>query len=133
MSTMRVSVVTPDGSVYDSDVEMISVKALSGELGILPGHIPMVAPLAVSAVRLKQSGSTQMIAVSGGFVEVRKEQVTVLAQAAELPDHIDVERAKAAKERAERRLQSGQKDNIDFRRAESALQRAVNRLDVTGK
>ena len=56
MKTIKVSVVTPDGPVYESDVEMVSTKAQSGELGILPGHIPMVAPLAIGVVRLKKPG-----------------------------------------------------------------------------
>ena len=58
MKTIKVSVVTPDGPVYESDVEMVSTKAQSGELGILPGHIPMVAPLAIGVVRLKKEGQT---------------------------------------------------------------------------
>jgi F-type H+-transporting ATPase subunit epsilon len=132
MKTIKVSVVTPDGPVYEADVEMVSAKAQSGELGILPGHIPMVAPLQIGAVRLKKGGNTELVAVSGGFLEVRPDQVTILAQAAEKAEDIDVERAKAAKERAERRLQSKEED-IDFKRAELALQRAINRLNVAGK
>jgi F-type H+-transporting ATPase subunit epsilon len=131
MKTIKVSVVTPDGPVYEADVEMVSAKAQSGELGILPGHIPMVAPLNIGAVRLKKGGNTELVAVSGGFLEVRPDQVTILAQAAEKAEDIDVERAKAAKERAERRLQSKQED-VDFKRAELALKRAINRLNVAG-
>lgn len=123
MKTIKVSVVTPDGPVYEADVEMVSTKAKSGELGILPGHIPLVAPLEIGAVRLKKDGKTEFIAVSGGFLEVRPDKVTVLAQAAERAEDIDVARAKAAKERAERRLQAKQ-DDIDFKRAELALRRA---------
>ncbi|PJW19923.1 F0F1 ATP synthase subunit epsilon [Geobacillus thermodenitrificans] len=131
MKTIRVSVVTPDGPVYEGDVEMVSVKAKSGELGILPGHIPLVAPLEISAACLKKDGKTSYVAVSGGFLEVRPDKVTILAQAAERAEDIDVLRAKAAKERAERRLQS-QQDDIDFKRAELALKRAMNRLNVAG-
>ncbi|WP_044749357.1 F0F1 ATP synthase subunit epsilon [Bacillus alveayuensis] len=131
MKTIKVSVVTPDGPVYEADVEMVSAKAQSGELGILPGHIPMVAPLNIGAVRLKKGGNTELVAVSGGFLEVRPDRVTILAQAAEKAEDIDVLRAKAAKERAEKRLQSKQ-DDIDFKRAELALKRAINRLNVAG-
>ena len=67
MKTLKVSIVTPDGPVYDSNVEMVSTKAQSGELGILPGHIPMVAPLQIGAVRLKNGNNTELVAVSGGF------------------------------------------------------------------
>ena len=133
MKTIKVSVVTPDGPVYESDVEMVSTKAKSGELGILPGHIPLVAPLAISAVRLKKDGKTEYIAVSGGFLEVRPDQVTVLAQSAEAATDIDVERALRAKERAEQRMRDHQAEHMDFRRAELALQRAINRLAVSEK
>ncbi|WP_186576604.1 F0F1 ATP synthase subunit epsilon [Aquibacillus kalidii] len=130
MKTLTVSVVTPDGPVLEDTFEMVSCKAENGELGILPGHIPLVAPLSISAVRLKGE-NPQKIAVSGGFLEVRPDKVTILAQSAEKPGDIDVERARKAKERAERRLQAKQ-DDIDFRRAEYALKRALNRLDVVG-
>ncbi len=128
MNTLTVSVVTPDGPVLEDSFEMVSCKAESGELGILPGHIPLVAPLSISAVRLKGE-NPQRIAVSGGFLEVRPDKVTILAQSAERPDDIDIKRARAAKERAERRLHAKQ-DEIDFRRAELALKRALNRIEV---
>ncbi|SEN51350.1 ATP synthase F1 subcomplex epsilon subunit [Mesobacillus persicus] len=130
MNTMKVNVVTPDGPVYESDVEMVSTKAQTGELGIMPGHIPMVAPLQIGAVRLKKGGNTEFVAVSGGFLEVRPDTVTVLAQTAEKSDNIDVERAMRAKERAEQRLREKQQENVDFRRAELALQRAINRISI---
>ncbi|MEC2076022.1 F0F1 ATP synthase subunit epsilon [Metabacillus fastidiosus] len=130
MKTVLVNVVTPDGPVYDAQVEMVSVKAQSGELGVLPGHIPMVAPLEIGAVRLLKDGSTELVAVSGGFIEVRPDKVTILAQAAETAESIDVTRAQAAKERAEQRLKQ-QTDDIDMKRAELALHRAINRLNVT--
>jgi F-type H+-transporting ATPase subunit epsilon len=135
MKTIKVSIVTPNGPVYESDVEMVSTKAQSGELGILPGHIPMVAPLAIGVVRLKEPGSKdqELVSVSGGFLEVRPDKVTILAQAAEKAEDIDVERALRAKERAEQRMKEQKVEDIDFRRAELALQRAMNRLTVTGR
>ncbi|WP_216829944.1 F0F1 ATP synthase subunit epsilon [Alkalihalobacterium elongatum] len=133
MQTMNVSVVTPDGTVYEGEVEMVSARAQSGELGILPRHIPLVAPLDIGAVRLKNGSSVQLVAVSGGFIEVRPDKVTILAEAAELPSDIDVARARAAKERAERRINEAKQDEIDFKRAQLALRRAVNRLGVTEK
>lgn len=129
MSTLTVSVVTPDGPILEDAFEMVSCKAESGELGILPGHIPMVAPLTISAIRLKGAGKSDRIAVSGGFLEVRPDKVTILAQSAERPTDIDIDRARMAKERAEQRLQNKQAD-LDFKRAELALKRAINRLDV---
>ncbi|WP_100401485.1 F0F1 ATP synthase subunit epsilon [Bacillus sp. FJAT-42315] len=130
MKTVKVSIVTPDGPAYESDVEMVSAKAQSGELGILPGHIPMVAPLQIGAVRLnKGAGKPDLVAISGGFLEVRPDQVTILAQAAELAENIDIARAKEAKMRAERLL-SDKKENVDFKRAELALKRAINRIEI---
>ena len=130
MKKIHVSVVTPDGPVYEADVEMVSTRAQSGELGILPGHIPLVAPLEIGAVRLKKGGSTELVAVSGGFLEVRPDKVTILAQSAEQAEEIDVHRAEEAKQRAEQRLQ-GKQDDIDFKRAELALKRAINRIEVS--
>ncbi|GEL08986.1 F0F1 ATP synthase subunit epsilon [Salisediminibacterium halotolerans] len=130
MNTIEANVVTPDGSVFNGQVEMVSVKTPEGGLGILPGHLPLVSLLTIGPVRLKSAGNIQPVAVSGGFVEVRKDEVNVLAESAELPSDIDITRARAAKERAERRLAEAKKENLDFARAELALKRAVNRLEV---
>ena len=129
MKTVEVNVVTPDGPIYNGEAEMVSTKAKSGELGILPNHIPMVAPLQIGAVRIKKDGKTEIVAVSGGFLEVRPDKITILAQAAELAETIDLARANAAKLRAERRLQDKQ-DNVDHKRAELALKRAINRISI---
>lgn len=129
MSTLQVSVVTPDGPVLEGRFNMVSCKAESGELGILPNHSPLVAPLSISVIRLKDDAGTERIAVSGGFLEVSSNQVTILAKAAEKSEEINVTRAEAAKRRAEELLQS-QKDSVDFHRAEMALKRAVNRLNA---
>ena len=129
MSTIKVNIVTPDGPVYDSEANMVIAVTSTGELGVLPGHIPMVAPLEIGAVRLNKDNGTERIAVSGGFLEVRPDKVTILAQAAELAEDIDTERAIEARKRAESRLQAKQ-DDIDFKRAELSLKRAMNRLNV---
>lgn len=129
MKTLNVSVVTPDGPVLEGTYDMVSCKAEDGELGILPDHIPLVAPLTISAIRLKHGNDVDQLALNGGFLEVRSNHITILAQSAEKPEEIDVQRAREAKERAERRLQA-QQDHIDFHRADLALKRALNRLDV---
>ncbi|WP_240376152.1 F0F1 ATP synthase subunit epsilon [Bacillus piscicola] len=133
MPTINVNVVTPDGTVFDGDVDMVSVRAQSGELGILPGHIPLVAPLTIEAVRLKKGTNTDLLSVSGGFIEVRPDKVTILAEAAEKPEEIDVDRAEQAKKRAEERLQRAKQDDTDFKRAQLSLRRATTRLKVAGK
>ena len=130
MKTVTVNIVTPDGPVYDSEVSMVIAKTVSGEIGVLAGHIPMVAPLAIGAVKLKKAdGTTELASVSGGFIEVRPEKISILAPSAEVASSIDVARAKEALARAEGRLQKKQ-DDIDFKRAELALKRALNRINV---
>jgi F-type H+-transporting ATPase subunit epsilon len=131
MSTMRLEIVTPERKVYEKDVNMVVVKGVMGELGILPNHIPLVTPLKVAPVRVKIDGKEEFIAVHGGFMEVRKDKVVILAESAEMGSDIDLSRARLAKERAERRLQMKQND-IDAQRAELALARAINRLEAKG-
>lgn len=129
MKTVTVNIVTPDGPVYDAEVEMIIAKTTSGEIGVLPGHIPMVAPLAIGVVKLKREGRQEVVAVSGGFIEVRPEKVSILAPSAEVAGSIDVQRAKEAVKRAESHIQAKQ-DNDDFQRAQLALKRALNRINA---
>ncbi|CAM5192078.1 ATP synthase epsilon chain OS=Ureibacillus acetophenoni OX=614649 GN=atpC PE=3 SV=1 [Ureibacillus acetophenoni] len=130
MKTVQVNIVTPDGPVYDSEVAMVIAKTVSGEIGVLPGHIPLVAPLAIGGVQLKNAdGKSDYVAVSGGFIEVRPDKISILAPSAEVASSIDLARAQEAKARAEERLK-GKKDEIDFQRAELALKRAINRINV---
>lgn len=129
MKTITVNIVTPDGPVYDSEVSMVIAVTASGEMGVLPGHIPTVAPLGIGAVRLKKDNSTELVAVSGGFLEIRPEKVTILAQSAERATDIDLARAQESAKRAEALLQA-KKDEVDFTRAELALKRAMNRINV---
>lgn len=129
MKTITVNIVTPDGPVYDSDVSMVIAVTATGEMGVLPGHIPTVAPLGIGAVRLKKENSTELVAVSGGFLEIRPEKVTILAQSAERSTEIDLSRAQESAKRAEALLQA-RKDEIDYKRAELALKRAMNRINV---
>ncbi|MBP0725070.1 F0F1 ATP synthase subunit epsilon [Bacillus sp. RG28] len=129
MKTMKVSIVTPNGPAYEGETDFVSTKATSGELGILPGHISTVAPLATAPVKVKTQAGTDYVAVSGGFIEIRPEAVTILAQSAELSNEIDIERAVEAKKRAEQRIQE-HRPEIDIKRAEYALRRAINRLEV---
>nr|WP_150959289.1 F0F1 ATP synthase subunit epsilon [Aneurinibacillus sp. XH2] len=131
MSTFFLEVVTPEKVLYGSDANMIVVKGVEGELGILPNHIPMVSPLKIAPVRIKKGNTEEVLAVHGGFMEVRKDKVVILAESAEYPGDIDLERARAAKERAEKYLAN--RDEFDYRRAKLALQRALTRLEVAGR
>jgi F-type H+-transporting ATPase subunit epsilon len=132
VSTFLLEIVTPERKVYAEQVNMIVVKGVAGELGILPHHIPLVTPLKVAPVHIKQGNTDEYIAVSGGFMEVGKDKVIILAESAERPGDIDVERAKAAKARAQGRI-SDKAEHIDFHRAEVALQKAVMRIEVGEK
>lgn len=131
MSTLRLEVVTPERKVYEEDVNMVVVKGVAGELGILPHHIPLVTPLKIAPIKAKKGNSDEFIAVHGGFMEVRKDKVVILAEAAELGSDIDVARAEQAKERAQQRL-AAKADEVDHKRAELALQRAVTRIQTFG-
>ena len=131
MSKMTVEVVTPERVVYSGQAEMVIARGVQGDLGILPNHMPLVSPLKIAPVRIKTEGDKEVLmAVSGGFMEVRGDKVTILAETAELPGDIDVDRAKAAKARAEKRLAEKYAE-LDVLRAERALQRAMASLDVT--
>lgn len=131
MSTVKLEIVTPERKVYEKDVDMVVVKGIAGELGILPNHIPLVTPLKIAPVRVKFGKEEELIAVHGGFMEVRKDKIVILAEIAELPGEIDLERAQKAKERAENRMNTN--DSAELLRAEIALQKAINRISVTTK
>ncbi|HMM20887.1 MAG TPA: F0F1 ATP synthase subunit epsilon [Selenomonadales bacterium] len=126
---IRLDVVTPERMVYSDDVNMVIARATDGDIGILPGHAPLVAGLQVWPLRVLKDEGEMQIAICGGFIEVHPEKVTVLAACAELSEEINVERAEAAKERAESRLKEPTAD-IDVERAEAALRRAVMRLRI---
>lgn len=128
MNKMPIEIVTPERKVYEAEANLIIARGGDGDLGIMAGHTPVVTTLKVSALRIKTDKGEDTIAVSGGFLEVKPEKVTVLAEAAELPAEIDVDRAERAKARAEQRKNAA--GDIDMIRAELALQRALNRLDV---
>ncbi|MGA2857430.1 MAG: F0F1 ATP synthase subunit epsilon [Candidatus Sulfotelmatobacter sp.] len=133
----QLEIVTPEKKVVETKAaEEIQIPGRNGYLGILPGHAPLITELAVGEVSFREnSGSTsnvQRLAVAWGFAEVLPDKVTILAETAERPSEIDVERARKAKERAEQRLTSGD-TSVDVERALNALQRAQARLDVAAK
>lgn len=126
---MRLDIVTPERTVYSKEVQMVITRAAGGDIGILPNHAPLISPLKPTVVDVKlDDNEEEKIAVSGGFLEVTRDQITILAEAAELASEIDVERARSAKKRAEERLKKQEK--VDRVRAELALKRAMNRLKV---
>jgi F-type H+-transporting ATPase subunit epsilon len=133
VNTILASIVTPNGKVYEGDVHMVSVRAVAGDMGILPNHMPIVAPLKISAVKFKVYDEEEFVAVNGGFIEVRHDRVTILTESAERKDEIDVARAELAKERAERRLAELTELSHEYKVVQDELKRAENRLDVASK
>lgn len=129
---LNLEVITPERLVMRESVDEVVVPGLDGELGILPEHTPLISQLQTGVLTYRQGGATQQMHVSGGFVEVQPDRVSVLSDVAERPEEIDLERAQRAKDRAERRLK-GQGDDLDFPRAELKLQRAMIRIQLAGK
>ncbi len=130
--TFVLTVVTPERRVFQETVNMVIVHTVDGEMGVLPGHIPLIAPLAIGPMRIKTGDDEHKAAINGGFIEVTAEQVIILSESAEMAEEIDVVRAEAARQRALARLGKKQAD-IDYARAQSALQRAIVRLKVAGR
>jgi len=127
---LTLRVITPDQIVLDEQVDSVQVPASDGLMGILPMHAHMVATLAVGLLRYDSGGKSETLFVSGGFAEVRDNTVRIVSEAGELPEEIDEERARAAEERARKRIEEGHADGeqIDILRAELALRRAQFRL-----
>ena len=138
MATILLEVATPDkGEVFSKDINMLITRSICGELGILPKHARLLTELIPHAMRIKVDGGETQLFVGGGFMEVTPDKITILADSAEAPDDIDVDRAKAAFKRAEERVtayKSAPKshEDIDIDRAEAALARAKARLLVKG-
>ena len=122
-------IVTPEKRVLSETVDIVVAPGEEREFGVLPGHIPFLCKLKVGELRFRSGASARHVAIMGGYAEVLPNRVTILATAAEEATEIDVVRAKAARERAERRIAES-KDKMEFIRAQAALQRAVARLKV---
>lgn len=126
----HLEIVTPNRLFFSEDVEMVIVRGLEGDLAILKGRAPVTTPLKIGKIRIFQNGVEKIAAVVDGYISVIDDKATIVTEAAEWPNEIDIERAEAAKERAEKRIKD-QKENIDVDRAELALKRALNRLEVS--
>ncbi len=130
---LELEVVTPDRLVVSESVDIVMAMGALGEFGILPSHIPFLTPLQPGELRYRKGNQLEYMAVTGGFAEVSNNKVTVLAEAAEKAREIDIDRAKRAKERAEKRLAQAKAEDVDYTRAEMALKRALLRLRVAEK
>lgn len=130
MAKFILEIVTPDRVFYKGEADMIIVRGIEGELGILKDHEPFVTPLQIGKVKIKVDGQFKSAALSQGYIEVLDEKVVILSDTAEWPEEIDVERAEKARERAVKRLEQKQED-LDILRAEIALKKATTRLGIS--
>jgi F-type H+-transporting ATPase subunit epsilon len=131
MSTLPLRIVSPERVTWEGAVESVTVPAVNGGLGILPGHAPLLAQLAEGVVHVKggDAGGEKVLAVSGGFVEVMNGRVSLFAETAELAEEIDAERARQAVEQAQRALKASPTEVLD-ETVVAAMRRAMVRLHV---
>ena len=122
-------IISPEESFFEGDCEFLEFVTTEGEIGVYAKHIPLTTILEPCVMRIHNDGEEKKAAILGGFVEILKDKVTVLAEDAEWPDEIDLQRALDARKRAEERLNAKSED-VDMRRAEAALKRAVARIEA---
>ena len=127
---LKLEIVTQERRVYSADdVEMVVAPGSEGEMGILPRHAPLITSLQEGVMRVKRAaGREDVLAIHGGFMEVLPDQVTVLADAAERAEEIDLARAEEARQRAEELMKRRREDKVDYARAETVLRRSLVRL-----
>ena len=130
--TFELEIVTPDKLVVKDTAEEMQIPGKNGYLGILPGHAPLISELAVGQISYRNGSGTHYLCVAWGFAEVLPDKVTILAETAERGEDVDCARAEKAKERAEKRLTSGDPE-VDVDRAQNALAKANNRLQAAAK
>ena len=133
MPTLHLEIVTIERKIYDDQVNMVVAPGTEGVLGILPRHTPLLTGLTFGELLIRKDGEEdEFLAIGGGFMEVQPDHVVILADAAERVDEIDLDRAEAARRRAEELLEKAKSDeDIDFMRAEAALRRSVARIKVS--
>ncbi len=131
--TLTLEIVTPQSILLSTEAEYVTIPGEIGELGILPGHIPLLTNLQSGVLSYKTGGSEEKVAVHYGYAEVCKDKITVLAKTAELKDDIDLERSKIALETAEKKLEKALKDvdQVDVvERMQMKIQRAITRHHI---
>ncbi|MDD6156705.1 MAG: ATP synthase F1 subunit epsilon [Lachnospiraceae bacterium] len=125
----KIEIITPDRVFYTGEADFLEFTTTDGEIGVYKDHIPLTTVLAPGIVTIHNGDDIKTAAVHAGFAEILGDRVSLLAEVAEWPDEIDVERAEAAKARAEERLQNHTAD-VDMKRAEFALRKALIRIDT---
>lgn len=128
-SKFYLEIVTPERKFFSDEVEMVILRTPDGEMGILEGHVPMVVAVDIGPVKIKKNGEWQEAVLTEGFMQIQPDKTVILTDTAEWPNEIDINRAKAAKQRAEERLQR-QISQAEYLRSKAALSRALARLRV---
>ncbi len=131
--TFTLEVVTPARQVVNEAANEAQIPVLGGYIGVLPGHTPLLAEMGIGELSYQIGGREFYCTAIGGFVEVLADRVIVLADAAERAEEINVARAEAARDRAQKRMATTNDPNIDWKRAEDSLKRALTRLQVAAK
>jgi F-type H+-transporting ATPase subunit epsilon len=129
---LELQIVTPDRMIVHEQVDEVEVPGAEGYFGVLPGHTPLLASLSVGELWYRKGQEKTYLSIAFGFAEVLPDRVTILARLAERAEEIDLERAEAARKRAEERLTS-QTSDIDYERARTSLMKALVRLQVSSK
>jgi F-type H+-transporting ATPase subunit epsilon len=128
---LQLDVITPERRLLSEQADAVTVPGLGGELGILPGHTPLISALQTGVLSYTQGGTTRRLLVSGGFVEVNNDRVSVLADLAEFPEEVDAARARLEREEAERRLGGFTGAPEELAEVRAQLDRATARLQLT--
>jgi len=126
---LTLDVVTPEKKLLSETVDEVTLPGREGYLGVLPGHAPLLTSLKIGEVEYRQGTAKHAIALAWGFAEILPDRVTILADIAERPDEIDVERATRKKEEIERQMKQPAPD-FDFAKAQDALQKEIVRIDI---
>lgn len=130
--TFRLEIIAPDRIFYSNDIYMVEYNTVEGQVGVYADHIPMTQIIAPGRLIITERNEEKQAALLSGFVEITPEKMTILAEAVEWPQDIEIKRAEEAKIRAQRRISSEQ-GGVDIGRAELALKRALIRLEIAGK
>ena len=125
---LKLQISTPDKDFYDGDADMVIVKSVTGEMGILPKHLPLVTILDIGIIRIKNGNDEKRVSIDSGFMEIKNSEISILTDSAEWPEDIDLGRAEKARQRAEERINTKKDTHTDFLRAEMSLKRAINRI-----
>lgn len=129
MSQFKLKIVTPKGIYQELEIDQLNLETTAGQIGILAHHIPLASGVKISSMNYIINGQRTYFAVSEGFIYVNEKETTLIVNSIESQDEIDLDRANAAKQRAEERLKANN-DEIDMLRAQVALQRAITRIQV---